>query len=176
MLGNGLMKMTPDSPHAHAAGEEYQGSNNQAPSHPMQDNGGNAITDALGTCQGLLQAYGWYLVLAVVAMYLLLPSLLKLRAELSLRHANNPTRRKILDEERKRVRLQQQVDLLRAKEKAEEEKALSAVTRSQTEDVENECESTSPTSPLPPAATGSTLRKRAVVPKKKPKEPVAPSS
>lgn len=124
---------------------------------------GNAITDLLAACQRFLEAYGWYMVLVLLALYMLQPHILRLRAELSLRQANNPTRRKILDEERKRVRLQQQVDLLRAKERAEEEAAAARV-------LPNDEEKDTPKA-IPPAAT---LKKRPVV--KKPAKKPSPSS
>lgn len=83
--------------------------------HAGQEVGRNAITDLIDFGCGFLQSYGWYIVLALVAFYCLQPSIRQLRSQLSLWQANNPTRRKILDEEKKRIRLQQQIDLLQKK-------------------------------------------------------------
>lgn len=74
----------------------------------------DALTHLLRAGQALLQAYGWYAVLGLLALYLLRPRLQDLRRELSLRQANNPARRRILDEELRRVRLEQQMELLRS--------------------------------------------------------------
>lgn len=127
---------------------ESQGAGAQAPP-PPHPHSSNAITDLLEDAQLFLQNYGWYIVLAMVAYYLLQPQLQTLRAELSLRQANNPTRRNILDEERKRVRLQQQMDLLRAQE-------TKSAAKSEEETVEDEVEDKS-----------STLKKRTVKKTKK---------
>mmetsp|Transcript_29311 Transcript_29311/g.49473 ORF Transcript_29311/g.49473 Transcript_29311/m.49473 type:complete len:144 (-) Transcript_29311:487-918(-) len=137
---------------------ESQGAGAQAPPPP---HGSNAITDLLDEMKMFLQNYGWYIVLAVVAFYLLQPQLQTLRAELSLRQANNPTRRKILDEERKRVRLQQQMDLLRAQET---KAAASSDAKSEEESVEGGDKVTAPA-----ASSGkpSTLKKRTVKKEKK---------
>jgi hypothetical protein len=166
------MRVTQDGPGA----DQHQ----QAPPDPPPNSGGggsggdgNVITDLLQGTQGLLQAYGWYLVLTLLALYLLRPSLQRLRAELSLRHANNPTRRGILDEERRRVRLQQQMDLLRAKETANTAKVEAEVEGS--DDVVTPPATVTASATLdgtddkPPTAT--TLRKRrGVAPMKKKKK------
>mmetsp|Transcript_15172 Transcript_15172/g.22817 ORF Transcript_15172/g.22817 Transcript_15172/m.22817 type:complete len:148 (-) Transcript_15172:239-682(-) len=72
-----------------------------------------------------LAAYGWYLVFLIIALYLLKPYLVKWREERAYRAAQNPLRVKILDEERKRVRLRQQLEILKASEAAAKEKAAS---------------------------------------------------
>ena len=126
--------------------------------HSSVGHGDNVITDVLISCQEFLQAYGWHIVLGALALYLLQPYLHRLRAEISLRRANNPTRRKILDEERKRVRLRQQIDHLRSKEKA------------QCDEENNEKGKDSDTETSPP---NTSLKKRPVKKKRVTKVPEA---
>lgn len=133
---------------------EAQGAGAQSPPPP---DGSNAITDLYEEAKLFLQNYGWYIVLVLLAYYIFQPQLRDLRAELSLRQANNPTRRKILDEERKRVRLQQQMDHLKAQETKNAAKSVE-----ETVDYEDKASSSKSGSGKP-----STLKKRTVKKDKK---------
>ena len=62
---------------------------------------------------GLLQYYGWYLVFALIALYIAQPSISEMRARASLYRAQSPARVRVLDEDKQRVRLRQQLELLR---------------------------------------------------------------
>lgn len=112
-------------------------SSNSPDSHTPHSSGSDAIRELLEECVNMLQSYGWYILLVLLVLYLLRPHLHQLRAQASLRLANNPTRRKILDEEKKRVRLQQQINLAQAVEMRtnvaaphpEKEEAANAKTR-----------------------------------------------
>jgi hypothetical protein len=143
------MKMDTHAPNAEA----------RQPSH-----GTNAITDLFQNLHGLIQAYGWYVILGLIALYMLQPQLQRMRAEWSLRQANNPTRRKILDDERKRVRLQQQLDLLRAQEKKTEHE----LEGEREEDTDSISTSLGPDKP-------TTLKKRIIVKKDNSKKKAAES-
>lgn len=83
----------------------------------MKGHGGdNVITEAFESMKAFLQSYGWYIVFILIGAYFFRPYAQQIRTEISIRQANNPTRVKILDEQRKRARLRQQMDMLKARE------------------------------------------------------------
>lgn len=63
-------------------------------------------------------SYGWSIVFVLIAMYFSWPYVNILMKKRSLAQANNPARKKILDEERKRVRMYQQLDVYKASKEA----------------------------------------------------------
>ena len=61
------------------------------------------------------QTYGWYFVFSFLAfVWYAKPLLTELFRKISLAQANNPKRRSVLDEERRRVRVHQQLDVYKA--------------------------------------------------------------
>ena len=72
------------------------------------------IDDILKFAQQWLERWGWWLVFSLIALYLARPHLDQLMKERSLAHANDPRRRELLDEERRRVRVHQQLDVYKA--------------------------------------------------------------
>jgi hypothetical protein len=76
------------------------------------------IIDGIGD---FMAAYGWYILFLIIAIYFFQENIKKFREDMSLKRAQNPHRVKILEEERKRVRLKQQMEankaLLEAKER-----------------------------------------------------------
>ena len=74
----------------------------------------NVIDEFAGVAVNFLSRYGWYIVIACVLWYNFSPQLYQLKNNLSLAHANRASRVKILDEERKRARMIQQLDVYKA--------------------------------------------------------------
>ena len=61
------------------------------------------------------QTYGWYIVFSFLAfVWFAKPVLTEFYRKVSLAQANNPKRRSVLDEERRRVRVHQQLDVYKA--------------------------------------------------------------
>ena len=69
------------------------------------------IIDYIGQ---FLATYGWPIVITLMVLYLSRDYLKQYQEQLSLRRAQNPHRVKILEEEMKRVRLKQQIEVNRA--------------------------------------------------------------
>jgi hypothetical protein len=65
----------------------------------------------------LLQAYGWYVVFSLVAFYFAQPAISEMQSRMSLSQAQAPSRVRVLDEDRQRVRLRQQLEHLTKKSK-----------------------------------------------------------
>ena len=68
--------------------------------------------------QSFFAHYGWHIVFCLLALYFSWPYIDKFMKHRSLAQANNPTRKKILDEERKRVRMYQQLDVYKSSKEA----------------------------------------------------------
>ena len=68
--------------------------------------------------QSFFAKYGWPIVFCLLSLYMAWPILETIMKKRSLAQANNPHRRKILDEERKRVRMYQQLDVFKASKEA----------------------------------------------------------
>lgn len=68
----------------------------------------NVLEEWFGLAVAAVKAYGWYAVAAAIVLYFSWPRITAFRKDLSLREANDPTRRKVLDAQRMKVRLQQQ--------------------------------------------------------------------
>lgn len=68
----------------------------------------NIIEEYYHSLVAALQYFGWYIVAFVLLLYFSQPYLKKMWHDYSLRQANDPYRKAILDEERKKVRLAQQ--------------------------------------------------------------------
>jgi hypothetical protein len=71
----------------------------------------NVLEDGFEVVVVTIQTYGWYAVGLAIALYFSWPHITNLRKQLSLREANDPMRRSVLDAQRTRVRLQQQQSL-----------------------------------------------------------------
>ena len=71
----------------------------------------NIIEDSYKYLIILVQKFGWYIVAISIALYFLNPIIKSKLRELSLRQANDPYRKAILDEDRKRARKLQQKEL-----------------------------------------------------------------
>ena len=67
-----------------------------------------AFDGIVATCQWFLVTHGWTFIFGLVAVYLSWPYLEKARAKWSLAQANEPRRVSILNEDRIRIREQQQ--------------------------------------------------------------------
>ena len=65
-------------------------------------------------------SYGWHMVFFLIIFYFSRPYLDKFMKQRSLAQANDPRRRQILDEERKRIRMYQQLDVFKAAKEAKE--------------------------------------------------------
>ena len=57
-----------------------------------------------------VQYYGWYVVFTLIALYFAEPWISSARHRMSLASANAPSRVRILEQERQRVRLRQQLN------------------------------------------------------------------
>lgn len=83
------------------------------------------INEILECIQEFFVKFGWPIVICVIVIYLSRDYIKQYKQELSLKRAQNPHRVQILDEERKRVRLKQQLEankaLLEQKEKEKDE-------------------------------------------------------
>jgi hypothetical protein len=74
----------------------------------------NVIDEFAAVAVNFLSQYGWYIVIACLLWYNFSPQVYRLRDNLSLAHANRASRVKILDEDRKRARMIQQLDVYKA--------------------------------------------------------------
>jgi hypothetical protein len=82
------------------------------------ENLNDIIQGYISEIQLFFAKYGWYIVFTLLALHFSWPSIEKFMKQRSLSQANNPIRRKILDEERKRVRMYQQLDVYKASKEA----------------------------------------------------------
>ena len=71
------------------------------------------LDELLASMIATIQRIGWPIVFSLIAIYILQPQIQSFRSWLSFRRANEPGRVSILNEERQRVRLQQQLDMKR---------------------------------------------------------------
>ena len=67
-------------------------------------------------------SYGWRIVFCLIIFYYSRPYLDKFMKQRSLAQANDPKRKQILDEERKRIRMYQQLDVYKSSKEAKEKK------------------------------------------------------
>jgi hypothetical protein len=74
----------------------------------------NVIDAAFFSLQRFFESYGWYVVFSCVAMYVARPYVAAWARRRSLQQANDPQRVKVLDAERRRVRVHQQLDVMKA--------------------------------------------------------------
>ena len=73
------------------------------------------IDDVFQQMIHFFQTYGWYIVFSFLAfVWFAKPMLMEFSQKLSLAQANNPKRKSVLDEERRRVRVHQQLDVYKA--------------------------------------------------------------
>jgi hypothetical protein len=71
----------------------------------------NVIEDTYHYLISLVQKFGWFIVAIAIAVYFSYPFIQKKMRELAIHRANDPYRRAILDEDRKKVRKIQQQEL-----------------------------------------------------------------
>lgn len=71
------------------------------------------VDEVVATVIGIIQRFGWPVVFSLIAIYMLQPQIDQFKSWLSLKRANDPNRVRVLNEERQRVRLQQQLNLKR---------------------------------------------------------------
>ena len=81
-----------------------------------------AIDEIYGLFVQAIQSYGWPILIILVVIYFSQPKIKQWRNSLSTRLANNPNRRSLLDEEVKRARMRQQLEVLKAAQEAKETK------------------------------------------------------
>lgn len=74
----------------------------------------NVIDEFGGVIISFIRGYGWYLVFFGALVCYLRPHAAHAANQLSLAHANRASRKAILDEEKKRARMIQQLDLYKA--------------------------------------------------------------
>jgi len=74
----------------------------------------NMSNVVMNSCDYFFSTYGWPILLTLLALYLGRDHIRKFLNARSLASANDPTRRKILDEEKKKARMRQQLDLMKA--------------------------------------------------------------
>lgn len=67
----------------------------------------------------LIERFGWPILISLIALYSAKDYINDFFQKVSLKNANNPTRRRVLDEERKRVRVNQQLDIFKSTREAE---------------------------------------------------------
>jgi hypothetical protein len=88
----------------------------------------NIVDDLVQFIARFLADYGWYLVFSALALYLAGPYIEAWRRSASLRDAKRPERVAVLDEDLRRARMRQQLDVFKAnrthKEKAQDGDAL----------------------------------------------------
>lgn len=71
----------------------------------------NVIEDSYKYLIIIIQKFGWFIVAISITLYFMNPIIKSKLRELSLRQANDPYRKAILDEDRKRARKLQQKEL-----------------------------------------------------------------
>ena len=71
----------------------------------------NVIEDTYHYLISLVQKFGWFIVAIAIAVNFSYPFIQSKMRELAIRRANDPYRRAILDEDRKKVRKIQQQEL-----------------------------------------------------------------
>lgn len=85
--------------------EEYE--------HKLDNMAMSYIDEVVASVIATIQQWGWPVVFSLIAIYMLQPQINQFKNWLSLKRANDPDRVRVLNEERQRVRLQQQLDLKR---------------------------------------------------------------
>ena len=80
----------------------------------------NIIDDCIVLITQFFQTYGWMIVFTCIAYYFAQPYINEYSRRRSLEQANDPKRRAVLDEERKKARIYQQLDVYRANREANE--------------------------------------------------------
>ena len=73
--------------------------------------GVNIIEEAFQEALKWIQAYGWFVVFTLVALYYAWPQIQAFKAQKSLNEANDPQRKSVLDAQCMRVRLNRQLSL-----------------------------------------------------------------
>ena len=73
-----------------------------------------AIDEIFALIARTIQSYGWPVLIALLALYFAHPTLQQWRNNVSTRLANSSHRRAVLDEEMKRARLRQQLEVIKA--------------------------------------------------------------
>jgi hypothetical protein len=73
------------------------------------ENGGNALEELLLGAQTLIETWGWPILLTLLAIYFSRPYIDAFMKQQSLRSANNPQRRQVLEKDMRRVRMQQTI-------------------------------------------------------------------
>jgi hypothetical protein len=77
------------------------------------------LDDSLHYTVSFIESYGWPILISIIALYCAKDYINDFFQKLSLKNANNPSRRKLLDEERKRARVNQQLDIFKSTREAE---------------------------------------------------------
>lgn len=77
-----------------------------------------AIDEIFAVIAHVIQSYGWPILFTLLALYFAFPSLQQWRNDVSTRLANSSHRRAVLDEEMKRARLRQQLEVIKATKEA----------------------------------------------------------
>ena len=78
----------------------------------------NIISDAIKLIQKSLERFGWPIIFSAAAIYYILPHIRSYLQKLSLASANNRHRRAIIQEDVKKVRVRQQLDVYKAAREA----------------------------------------------------------
>lgn len=68
----------------------------------------NILEEYYGYITSLIQKFGWYVLFGAILLYFSKDKIRAFQAEMSLRSANDPKRRSVLDEQRKKIREKQQ--------------------------------------------------------------------
>jgi len=78
----------------------------------------NAIGSIVDHIPDIFAQFGWPLLFTAIVLYLVWPYVVEMRQKVSLSVANNPVRREVLNNELKRARAMQQLDVYKANRKA----------------------------------------------------------
>lgn len=91
---------------------------------PPSQNEANILDDIFANVHMLLIEYGWTIIFLLILAYILSPYVQEFQKNRSLSIANSPSRRATFEEDVKRARARQQLDVYKsAREHKEEEKA-----------------------------------------------------
>ncbi len=97
-----------------STGEEEQISKTEIIPPPDELPDTNLLQYAISYTKAFIETNGWKIIFLLIIIYLLYPYFLQWRPQVSLKSANDPNRKNILDEGRKRARMHQQLDVYKA--------------------------------------------------------------
>jgi len=85
---------------------------------------GTIFDDMMVYISNFIENYGWPILFSIIALYFARPYISEISRKISLASANNKSRRALLDEEKKRARVVQQLNLYKANRDSKDFKAI----------------------------------------------------